>query len=50
LTSPSKDFRSFHSFRGTLKEGVYVYHCPTEMAETTERLRMVQSKNLTTPS
>jgi len=43
---PSKDFRSFRSFRGTLNEDASVYHIPTEMTETTERLRMVLSKDL----
>ena len=41
-----KNFRSFRSFRGTLKDGASVYHCPTEMTETTERLRMVPNKDL----
>ncbi len=43
----SDDFiKNFRSFRGTLKDGASVYHCPTEMTETTERLRMVPNKDL----
>jgi len=40
----SKHFRPFCYFRGTFKDGVSVYHSPTERTETTEILRMVQSK------
>jgi len=41
----SKDLRPFRYFRGTLKDGERVNHNPSEMTETTERLRMVRSKD-----
>ena len=41
----SKDFRPFRYFRGTLIDGERVNHNPTEMTETTERLRMVLSND-----